>query len=134
MCEGEREGRRGGEGRGCWCEEPSARGCNVCRQSRREAFPARSEFRCVRAEKYLQSNRCSFASSGQTANQSPCLSFIRNPASTRTFYPSQFTHLSIPSCPQVSEGLQADESLLDDSDLEARLNRWNLGVSPRAAP
>ncbi|XP_075880226.1 centrosomal protein of 112 kDa [Nelusetta ayraudi] len=33
---------------------------------------------------------------------------------------------------KVSEGLQADASLLDDSDLEARLNRWNLGIeNPR---
>lgn len=31
--------------------------------------------------------------------------------------------------PQVDGGLKADMSP-DDSDLEARLNSWNLGVSP----
>lgn len=84
----------------------------------------------------LPSNRCSFASSGQTANQSRCLPFICNtvtPPLTHSLFFLPLASFS-PSRPQVSEGLQADASLLDDSDLEARLNRWNLGVSPRAAP
>ncbi len=33
--------------------------------------------------------------------------------------------------PQVDGGLKAETSH-DDSDLEARLNSWNLGVSPGA--
>lgn len=45
------EPRSKGEGRGCECEEQNARGCNVCLQTLTEAFPLRSEFRCVRAGK-----------------------------------------------------------------------------------
>lgn len=37
----------------------------------------------------------------------------------------------VPPLPQVDGAMKADMSL-DDSDLEARLNSWNLGVSPGA--
>lgn len=57
----------------------------------------------------------------------PIKALVYHLAATCAFYLFHFH-------PQVSEGLQADTSLLDDSDLEARLNRWNLGVSPRAEP
>lgn len=51
-----------------------------------------------------QLNRCSFGSSGQTANQSPCLSFTRNPAPTRAFFFSlQFTHRSLSPLPSSGE-------------------------------
>lgn len=70
-----------GEGRGCWCEEQNARGwCSARLRTPREAFPARSVFRCVRA------------GWGGVAARSPPraklpikalvygLSFVRNPA------------------------------------------------------
>lgn len=139
MREGGRGGRREewrseGKGRGCWREEQNARGCDVCLQTLREAFPARSEFRCVRAEN---------TSSRIAARLPPraklpikalvCRLFVTPPPLVLFPFRSLCIFLS-PPLRQVSEGLQADASLLDDSDLEARLNRWNLGVSLRAAP
>lgn len=64
---------------GSECEEQNARGCNVCLQTLTEAFPLRSVPSSVVSEREnLTSSRCSFASSGQTANQSRCLRFICN--------------------------------------------------------
>lgn len=73
-----------------------------------------------------------FSSSGQTANQSN----VRNHLNSLLQFVSHthsivYTFLNFLSYSQVDGGLKADMSP-DDSDLEARLNSWNLGVSPEA--
>lgn len=74
-----------------------------------------------------------FTSSGQTANQSAFRNLSGNLYLTNSLaqLPLFIFFFNFPLPPQVDGGLGADLSP-DDSDLEARLNSWNLGVSPGA--
>lgn len=102
------EEQRGGEGLRAY-EEENAHGCNVHLRTPPPSPGGNS-------------------SSGIAARLPPRAKLPITAVVCRLFV----TPLMSPPLPQVSEGLAADASLLDDSDLEARLNRWNLGVSLRA--
>lgn len=67
------------------------------------------------------------SSSGQTANQ-------RNPLSNFHYGSVVWVLLDAPLFPPQVDGGQRSDAALDDSDLEARLNSWNLGVSLWACP
>lgn len=67
------------------------------------------------------------SSSGQTANQ-------RNPFSHSQCGSVVYVPVDAPLFPPQVDGGQRSDATLDDSDLEARLNSWNLGVSLWACP
>lgn len=67
------------------------------------------------------------SSSGQTANQ-------RNPFSNFQCGSVVYVLVDAPLFPPQVDGGQRSDAALDDSDLEARLNSWNLGVSLWACP